>query len=1267
MPELRANEPALAPSLDELSSDADGEMARRTAAFPWASTALGPESGWPQSLRTAVRIMLTSRFAMWMGWGDSLTFFYNDAYRVMTLGAKHPWALGRPAREVWAEIWDQLEPRILQVMAGGKATWDERLLLFLERSGYREETYHTFSYSPLSDDNGQTVGMLCVVSEETERVVGERRLAVLHELATQMSGADRTSQVLAATARCLGKDARDLPFTLTYLLADDGGPELEAVTGLDARHPAALGLRERTATAAAAALWPLHAVLDSGGPAVVELARELAWPPGPWREAPDQAVVVPIPRPGHARPWGLFIAGLNRFRPYDGGYQSFIGLFVGQVAAALASAHAYEDERKRAQSLAELDRAKTAFFSNVSHEFRTPLTLMLGPTEDAVAAGRALEGSELAAVHRNQLRLLKLVNSLLDFSRIEAGRVNASYAPVDLAQLTTDLASTFRGALERAGLRFEVHAEAIAQPVFVDVQMWEGILLNLLSNAFKFTFEGTIQVLLEPLGAGHVRLTVSDTGVGIPEPEVQRVFERFHRIEGVRARTHEGSGIGLALVQDLVKLHGGEIQVRSELGRGTRFCVTLPTGSAHLPAERLRDAPPTQAAKAAAPFVAEALRWLPPESSVPPSLPPSQLAEGREAACQDRILIAEDNADMRDYLTRLLRSQYLVETVGNGADALRSARRSRPDLIITDVMMPELDGFALLQQLHADAALRSVPVIMLSARAGEDAVVEGIEAGADDYLVKPFSARELLARVRTRLELERLRRRLQDERSSLTALFEQAPLPISVLRAPDLVFESANAAYRKGIGGRELVGKRVLDALPELAGQGFTEVLREVLATGQAYVGYEMPVQLNKSGPLEQTYWTFIYSPVLGENGVVERVIAIGNDVTEQVLARQRLEALAQEAAAANRAKDEFLAMLGHELRNPLAPMVTALQLLRMRGRFSKEQEVLERQVAHVARLVDDLLDVSRIARGKIELDRHLIELNEVIVRAMEVASPVLEHSHHRVELDVPRAGLLIYADLNRMAQVVSNLLTNAAKYSDAHSLISVSAARVGANVQIRVKDQGIGISPSMIGGIFDAFVQQPQTLDRARGGLGLGLTIVRSFVEKHGGEVRAESAGIGQGSQFIVDLPAADGVPRSEPQHPEPREEAPQPVRDKRILVVDDNEDAAVILMQALEQLGYQVKVAHDGPSALDVFRTFRPDVALLDIGLPVMDGYELAERLRESGTGQPLRLVAITGYGQDKDRERSRRAGFEQHLVKPLDLALIERAIEGRLDAHG
>jgi signal transduction histidine kinase len=1239
--------------------DGDSEMAQLMRALQWEETPLADPAAWPESLRTAVRIVLTSRFAMWMGWGRELTFLYNDAYASMTLGAKHPWALARPAREVWAEIWPQLEPRIEHVLRTGTATWDERLLLFLERSGFPEETYHTFSYSPLGGDSGAE-GMLCVVTEETERVIGERRLGLLHELGLQLSIANTTAEVLAALGRVLAQPTPDLPFTLTYAL--DGSSERArrlVVTGLRPEHPSA---RDGTGAGFEHELWPFARALEEGTGTVISLPRELEWPKGTWDREPLQAVLLPLPARGGAASAGVFIAGLNRFRPFDAGYRNFVALFASQVSAALEGARLYEEERERAAALAELDRAKTAFFSNVSHEFRTPLTLMLAPTEDALTRGGMLAGKELETVYDNELRLLRLVNTLLDFSRIEAGRITAAYRELDLAGLTTDLASTFRSAVERAGLTFRVECQPIEAPVYVDPQMWERILLNLLSNAFKFTFMGSIRVGLAPQPGGRVELSVSDTGIGIAEHELPRVFERFHRIEGARARTHEGSGIGLALVSDLVKLHGGQITVESRVEQGTTFRVSIPTGRAHLPADRIlaRDAelaPEQRERSLAQQFVNEAARWLPTEDAAE-TVPLSRTLR------PGRLLVADDNADMREYLTRILRAHWHVDAVADGQAALHAARDTRPDLIVTDVMMPTLDGFGLLRELRADPSLRGIPVIMLSARAGEEARIEGIAAGANDYLVKPFSARELVARVAARLELLRLGQRLADERAAIANLFAQMPMPVAIFRGPDQMFEFANQAYLDVVGGRPIVGKPFLEALPEMAGQGFDELLRDVLRSGKAAVGREQRVRLERGGRLQDTYFTFIFAPVRGEDGRIDSAVALCNEVTEQVQARQRLEALAVELAAASRAKDEFLAMLGHELRNPLAPMRTALQLMRLRGSESREQDVLDRQVNHLSRLVDDLLDVSRITRGKIELNRRPVELSEVVLRAMEIASPVLEHSHHELVIDVPRRDLGVDVDPERMAQVVSNLLTNAAKYSDARSRIHVTGKRAGESVVLSVKDEGSGIAPEMLSRVFEAFVQQPQTLDRSRGGLGLGLAIVKSLVEQHGGSVRVHSLGLGHGSEFIVELPWDPSVrtPRSEPKTS--FEASSTSGQQKRVLVVDDNEDAAVMLQHALGSLGYQVEVALDGPSALSVCQSFSPDVALLDIGLPVMDGYELAERLREllvaSGRVPHLRLLAVTGYGQETDRSRSAGAGFNEHLVKPIDLGRLARSLE-------
>jgi CheY-like chemotaxis protein/anti-sigma regulatory factor (Ser/Thr protein kinase) len=340
-------------------------------------------------------------------------------------------------------------------------------------------------------------------------------------------------------------------------------------------------------------------------------------------------------------------------------------------------------------------------------------------------------------------------------------------------------------------------------------------------------------------------------------------------------------------------------------------------------------------------------------------------------------------------------------------------------------------------------------------------------------------------------------------------------------------------------------------------------------------------------------------------------------------------------------------------IRTALSPIVTSLQLLRLRDIHSPEQDIIERQVNHLRRLVDDLLDVSRIARGKIELRRERTEVAAVLAAAIETSSPLFEQRRHRIEVDVPETGLAVDADPDRMAQVFSNLMTNAVKYSEPGTRIAIDARRDGDRVRVRVIDEGAGIAADMIDKVFDMFVQQPQTLERSRGGLGLGLSIVKRLVELHGGMVWAHSVGVGHGTELVVELPAAGEAER--PQlAPEPLPIGGGAVR--RILVVDDNDDAALSLKKALERLGYAVAIAHDGPAALRAAAVFEPEIALLDIGLPVMDGYELARRLRAL---RPLHLVALSGYGQEADRRRSAEAGFEVHLTKPVDLRYLETVV--------
>jgi len=704
-------------------------MGERIRSLDWSSTPFGPVDDWPQSLRTAIGMMLPSKAQIVLFWGPELAVVYNDAYRPV-FGAKHPSVLGQPGRIAWSEIWDagaNLHDLLAGVVRTGEAFSAQDLLFLLERHGFVEETYFDVSYDPVRVESGDVGGVYCIVSETTGRVVGERRLALLRDLAARNSSARSAHEACVLTMRTLATKQHDIRFALVFL---DGAMEA-ATPGAEAAYAAA-------------------------DPTLV---REITIGPR------------------------QFAVGINPQRPFDEQYRSFVDLVAGQLATAISNAQAYDDERKHVEALGAIDRAKTAFFSNVSHEFRTPLTLMLGPVEDSLAdtdqplPPRQRERQEI--IQRNALRLLKMVNTLLDFSRIEAHRVEAAYEWTDLAAYTAELASTFRSLIEKAGLRFVVDVAPLEEPAFIDRQMWEKIVLNLLSNAYKFTLEGEIGVSLREV-ADVIELEVRDTGSGIPANELPHVFERFHRVEGTRGRTQEGTGIGLALVQELVKLHHGEISVESSAppNAGTVFRIRIPRGSAHLPAE-FHVAAPTVAPKGVSRvYVEEAMRWLPPEpdSGAPQQSRGSAARSTKANAPQTgaRVLLADDNADMREYVTRLLKSEYDVEAVGDGRAALAAVRAQLPDLVLADVMMPSLDGFGLLRALREDPVTREVPVVLLSARAGEEARVEGMRAGADDYLEKPFSARELLARVAAHAQMARMRRAAAERERTLRQAAEDA-------------------------------------------------------------------------------------------------------------------------------------------------------------------------------------------------------------------------------------------------------------------------------------------------------------------------------------------------------------------------------------------------------------------------------------------------------------------------------------------------------------
>ncbi|QEH38459.1 Sensor histidine kinase TmoS [Aquisphaera giovannonii] len=1904
-----------------------GEMGRRIREFDWSTTPLGPLGGWPRGLRSALSICLNSNFPIAIYWGADLVLLYNDDWSPIP-GEKHPWALGRPARQAWPEIWHIIEPLFGRVMATGEATRSRDQLLPMRRHGFTEECYFDYTFSPIRGEGGQVEGVFNAVLETTTRVIGERRLRTLRELGAREAGEARTAgDACLSAAQVIAEDPHDLPFALLYLL--DGGRRatlagLAGLGGDTAAGPAAVDLDAPDAP------WPFRLVAEAGRPVEIDdlPARFGPLPGGAWPEPTRRAVVLPLARPGQAQLAGFLVAGVSPRLALDDDYRGFLDLLAGHVAAAVAAARAYEEERRRAEELAELDRAKTAFFSNVSHEFRTPLTLMLGPVEDMLAApaGRVPAGdrSLLEVVRRNGLRLQRLVNALLDFSRIEAGRVRATYEPTDLAALTADLASNFRSACEKAGLSLAVDCPPVGEPAFVDRQMYEKVVLNLLSNAFKFTLEGGIAVSLRRAG-GAVELRVRDTGTGIPADEMPRLFERFHRVENARGRTHEGSGIGLALVQELVKLHGGSIAAESEVGAGTTFAVVIPLGSDHLPRERVGTGGRAAPATGADAFVEEALRWLP-DAAAPDDLGPDlpgrpddlPVSPPRPDAERPRVLVADDNADMRRYVLRLLSGAYAVEAVADGAAALDAARRRPPDLILSDVMMPRLDGFGLLKALRADPATAAVPVILLSARAGEESRVEGAEAGADDYLVKPFGARELLARVAAQVQLARLRREAQEafrrgeerfrlfmshspttafikdaegrylyvnrtvERqfarplagwvgktdldlfppdearlvrrndlsvlaSRATAQFEEAstgpdgvrhylafkfPLPdgegrlllagmsvditdrkraedererffavgadLLVVAGADGHFKRVSPACERTLGwtpaemtarpwadflhpddragtvdldervkrGREVLSfenryrhkdgsyrwlnwrarpypdegliyagatditerklaeeavrqsearyRALAEAMPfvvwqtdpagrseyanaftfdytgltpdefgdrgwlsiihpddaptllgrwerslgtgepveveyrmrraadgeyrwfhsvgspirdaagrvvkwvgasievhdrrtaeqalresearfravvesDMVGIGFwrsdgtitdandtllrmlgygredvaagavrypditppeyrqadDRAVAEIAASGgctpfeKEYVrrdGGRIPVLIGAAclpddpdrGPffalditaqkraeealreserrfrqladaMPQVVWTagpdgeidylnrrwteytgqpqtagnagwgLILHPddapqanarweasrrggepfemeirlldsrersyrwhlirtvavkdgagrvarwfgtatdidgqkraeassrylaeasaalagVADYEGTLRKVVDLAvpyfadwsavdvadgggrlrrlavahqdaarvalahelmrdyppdpdaptggyavlrtgrpeliADVTDDMLVRGARDGrhlglirslglksclcvplavsgqplgvltfataesgrrydeadlalatdLAHRAAVAventrlyqalrdaDRRKDEFLATLAHELRNPLAPIRNGLQIMDMAAGdpqlVDEARALMERQVAHMVRLIDDLMDISRITRGKLVLRKERVELATVIRAAVDTSRPLIEASGHELSLTVPPRPIVLDADPTRLAQVFSNLLNNAAKYTEPGGDIALIAGRQGGDVVVTVRDNGVGIPPEMLPHVFGMFTQVDRSLERSQGGLGIGLSLVKGIVEMHGGAVEARSGGPGRGSEFVVRLPiAAAGAPKPAAGRAGP--DAAGPAAARRILVVDDNEDAARSLARMLKLGGHEARTAHDGGEAVEAAERHRPEVILLDIGLPVMNGYDVARAIRARPWGGDVAIVALTGWGQEGDRRRSKEAGIDRHLVKPLDPAELE-----------
>ncbi len=1171
-----------------------GEMGELMRTLDWSQTPLGPIEEWPQSLRTAVSICLASRFPMLIWWGPELVMLYNDAYRPMLGATKHPQSMGQRGRDCWPEIWDIIGPMLEGVLTRGEATWSDNQMLPLDRNSYVEECYFTFSYSPIRDETGGISGVFTAVTETTGQVLGERRLHTLHELTERSAGAQSAEEVCFIAAETLAENVADIPFALFYLLQQHGTQAVRvSMYGLAPNTESCPIVVDIPQSGNCPGPWSMIPVIRTGEPTFVSpLPEHLNFTTTSTSNMlPNAALVLPMSRAGQSTPYGLLVAGINPLRDLDNDYRNFFGLVAGQIANAIAKARIYQEATERAEALAELDRAKTTFFNNVSHEFRTPLTLLLGPVEDILADSKhplqPYQRERIEFVRRNSLRLLKLVNTLLDFSRIEANRIQAVYEPTNLASFTAELASVFRSVVEQAGLQLVIDCPPLEQTIYVDRDMWEKILLNLLSNAFKFTFSGQITVTLRATG-DTIELAVSDTGIGIAEAELPHLFERFHQVRGTHSRTHEGSGIGLALVNELVHFHGGTVRVESTVNKGTTFTVSIPSGSAHLPLERILETTPSSIAPViqyASPYIEEAAHWLPDESVnqdgnmnskvTLQTFPQSEISKPIQASTA-RILLADDNADMRDYVKRLLSNHWTVEAVANGKAALAAIQRHKPDLVLSDVMMPELDGFQLLQALRANPETSTIPIVLLSARAGEEATIEGLATGADDYLIKPFSARELLARVNTHLKVSQMRQQVaQHEQvyaAKLQKLAQASPIIMSKLSFEERLLLITDQA-RAVIGTHQAMTMHTVKDQPQ---QSINAVsLSEKYAHWRDYdtqpdgsgiysliFDTNQPMRLTQAELERHPAWRgfgseaehhppmrdWLAVPLIGHDGQNIGLIQLSDKYEGEFTAEDetimiqfaQLASIAienaqlyRQAQTAISGRDEILSVVTHDLKNPLSTIKGFAQLLKRQ--VLKESELNREQLAYgltkidatttnMVTLINELLSITRLQLGQpLELDREATNLVELAHKTTAEYQRTTEK--HTLRVESSEQAIIGEWDAMQLERVLGNLLSNAIKYSPSGGDIIV---RVGVEsgegnhiAVLVVHDHGIGIPSKDIPFIFEQF-RRADNVTGQFSGTGLGLASAHQIIEQHGGTLTVTSEE-GIGSVFTVRLPLTD------------------------------------------------------------------------------------------------------------------------------------------------
>jgi signal transduction histidine kinase len=1002
----------------------------------------------------------------------------------------------------------------------------------------------------------------------------------------------------------------------------------------------------------------------------------------------------------------------------------------GELATAIG------ELREANRKLAELDAAKTDFFANISHEFRTPLTLMLGLLEEELAEPEPLaqpRRERLRAAHRNSLRLLKLVNTLLDFARIEAGRAQVHFRSTDLAGLTAELASHFESAVARAGLTLTVDCPTLPERIYVDPEMWEKIVLNLLSNALKHTFAGGIAVHLKWLGES-VRLTVQDSGVGIAPEELPRLFERFYRIKGAASRTLEGTGIGLSLVRELVQLHEGRIEVESTLGKGSCFHVTLRAGIAHLSSERIDATPSAMTVGASATaHVQEAMRWGAGQlehhapSRRPPPAPSlagdAAVGSGSDVPTRPRVLWAEDNADLREYVARVLGGEFELDVAADGQMALERALRSPPDLVLSDVMMPRLDGFGLLRALRSNERTQHIPVILLSARAGEDSTVGGLDAGADDYLMKPFTARELLARVRASVQLSRHRRdfekeleqRIRERTAQLATSIESLSREIARRELSERKLEaqlrhmSLLDHITRAVAERQDL-QSIIRVVVGSVEQSLPADICRVILNDALPISVRVPDELVYIADVERTkaplphdltgtpIRSLVVVPLRADNKILGALTAgrrspDGFSGDECDFLRQLSEHVALAArqgelhASLQRAYDDLrlsqqaalqqerLSALGqmasgiaHDINNAITPVTLYLDTL-----LESDPNLTPRARQYlpiVLRAIDDVsATVARMREFYRPRDEHTTlapaDLNELTEQVIELTKARWS--------DMPQQrGIVIEVvrdfqpDLPRVTAVESevrealtNLVFNAVDAMPLGGRLSLITRAMNDGVELTVADSGIGMDEQTRRKCLEPFFTT-----KGERGTGLGLAMVYGIARRHAATLKVESTP-GEGTRMVLTFPQVCPEPNSAT----PLDEGPSPVVvPLRILLIDDDPLVLAPLKEILESDGHEVLATEDPRHGIEIFATdqaSRPfDVVITDLGMPHLDGRAVARAIKRASARTPV--ILLTGWGRRLHAEEQPTPDIDQVLSKPPKLRELRAVLARCQCAH-